>query len=151
MKLFLQKYTDFLELDCWLLHQHLIVADRSTYLLAEIKSACAPPFLIAIVYPSPNAANLAGFEADFDRLSINYGFSIVLGDFNANQLADTGVARNVREFYTSRDLLIVLFTATCHTQSADTLLDLCFLSDRSSSLLRIISGSVHYLSRSHHG
>lgn len=100
------------------------------YLIVEVKSLTIAPFLVSVVYRPPKTANLASFGGDFDRFSCDYSFSIVLGDFNANQLSCSYEAENVRSFCLARALHMVPFLPTYHSSTADSLLDLCLVSDR---------------------
>lgn len=100
------------------------------YLVAEVKSSSIPPFLLAVIYRPPKTPNLASFAADFDLFTGDYSFSVVLGDLNANQLTDSYEAENVRSFCRSRSLYMVPYAPTHHSSTADSILDLCLVSDR---------------------
>ncbi|KAK2578555.1 hypothetical protein KPH14_011618 [Odynerus spinipes] len=100
------------------------------YLFAEIKPPGAKTLLVAVVYRPPKATNLSVFATDYDKFTIDYDTTIILGDFNANQLGNAYEAMEVRQFCNDRALYLVPYFPTCHMHASDTLLDLCILSDR---------------------
>uniref|UniRef100_A0A6V7HLT2 Reverse transcriptase domain-containing protein n=1 Tax=Bracon brevicornis TaxID=1563983 RepID=A0A6V7HLT2_9HYME len=100
------------------------------YLFIEVWSSTLPKILIATVYRPPKIGHLHFLENDLASFCLDYSSVVVLGDFNANLLAPSFDASQLKDMFASLGLSIVPMNPTHHPISApDSWLDLCAVSD----------------------
>lgn len=99
------------------------------FLIAEVWSSSRPKVLVAVVYRPPKNGFLNLFEDELVALLPRYKFAFVLGDFNSDLLSVSHDFTHLKDFLASQGLQIVPLQPTHHTQTSDTWLDVCAVSD----------------------
>lgn len=102
--------------------------NKPEFILAEFSFADVSKLLVGVVYRPPRVGFLCDFENDFIRASSRYKHAIVLGDFNADLLADGFDASYLRDMFHRVGLSLVRYDATHHTATSHTWLDVCAVS-----------------------
>ncbi|CAG5102916.1 Similar to Dgk: Diacylglycerol kinase 1 (Drosophila melanogaster) [Cotesia congregata] len=102
------------------------------YLTAEIWGPSQYKILVAIVYRPPKSGYMNIFEDDFSMRMINYKFTCVLGDFNADLHVRSDKTARLKDFFTRSGMSVVPMQPTNHTAQANTWIDVCAVSQLSS-------------------
>ncbi|XP_046626168.1 uncharacterized protein LOC124307962 [Neodiprion virginianus] len=95
------------------------------YLIAEIWGPSQYKIMVAVVYRPPKAGYMGMFEDDIAPRIVNYKFTCVLGDFNADLQTTNDKAVRLRDLFDTSGLSIVLLQPTNHSAQANTWIDVC--------------------------
>lgn len=131
------------------LRAKLLSASQSEYcnmpefMFVEVQCGNASPLLIAVVYRRPRAGYLQVFESSLVHFYPAYRNLIITGDFNADLLGSSFDAEYHSNFFFAYNLQIVPYSATHHTATSHTWLDL-FVVDDVSKVLSSYQSSVPF-------
>ena len=101
------------------------------YLFCEIQCPGTQPVFVGVVYRPPGAPFVGGegnkFIEDLQYHMHQYTTKILIGDFNANQLARSTDSDFVRRLMGDNSFQSIPYGATFHTETCDSALDLCLV------------------------
>lgn len=105
------------------------VPGRPEYLFLDV-NVNGTHILVSVCYRPPHVGFLANFEHILLDLMVSYSHVIVMGDFNTDLLGPPTYDKTyLTTLFDACSMTILPFTATHHTATADTWLDLITVSD----------------------
>lgn len=102
---------------------------RPEYLIARVSGGASADLLLAVVYRPPHVGYIDDFFDAFNTLRVNFKYSLILGDFNADLNRASFDSRQLDMLVRSSGMSFIPFGATHHAGNSDTFLDLCIVDD----------------------